>query len=53
MKNYYKDDCGYSGLELLADGTYVATSYGHWRKNENPYIVSVRFKLQDLEREYF
>lgn len=52
MKNYYKDDCGYSGLELLQDGTFVATSYGHWIENEKPYIVSVRFKLDDLEREY-
>ena len=50
MKNYYKDDCGYSGLELLKDGTFVATSYGHWIEDEKPYIVSVRFKLEDLER---
>jgi len=27
MKNYYKDDCGYAGLELLPDGTFIATSY--------------------------
>jgi len=53
MKNYYKDDCGYSGLELLKDGTFVATSYGHWVENEKPYIVSTRFKLEDLEKKYF
>lgn len=52
MKNYYKDDCGYSGLELLEDGTFVATSYGHWVDNEKPYIVSISFSLDNLEREY-
>lgn len=50
-KNYFKDDCGYSGLELLPDDTFVATTYGHWIENEAPYIISVRFKLSDLEKE--
>lgn len=53
MKNNYKDDCGYSGLELLEDDTFVATSYGHWEEKQKPYIVSVRFKLEDIEKKYF
>jgi len=35
-------DCGYPGLEVLPDGTVVATTYGHWKKGESPYIKSVR-----------
>lgn len=42
-------DCGYSGLHCLPDGTFVATSYGHWADGEEPYILSVRFKLADLD----
>lgn len=41
-------DCGYPGLERVFDGALVATTYGHWAKGEEPYIVSVRFRLQDL-----
>ncbi len=42
-------DCGYAGLEALSDGTFVATTYGHWRAGEPPYIVSVRFTLAELD----
>lgn len=50
MDNTKDGDCGYSGLELLPDGTFVATTYGHWAKGEEPFIVSVRIKLGDLDR---
>lgn len=43
-------DCGYSGLEVLPDGTFVATTYGHWEAGKEPYILSVRFKLSDLDK---
>jgi len=49
MDNTKGRDCGYSGLELRPDGTFVATTYGHWSKDEPPYIVSVRFKLEELD----
>lgn len=42
-------DCGYAGLELLGDGTFVATSYGHWTEGEEPYILAVRFRLEELD----
>lgn len=42
-------DCGYSGLHCLPDGTFVATSYGHWTEAEEPYVLSVRFKLSELD----
>jgi len=49
MKNHKEQDCGYAGLELLPDGTFVATSYGHWIEGEPPFIVCVRFTLKDLD----
>jgi hypothetical protein len=36
-------------VEVLPDGTFVTTTYGHWRTNEEPYIVSVRLKLGELD----
>jgi hypothetical protein len=42
-------DCGYPGLELLPDGTFIATTYGHWIEGEEPFIMSVRFKLAELD----
>ncbi len=50
MKNYHAWDCAYSGLEALKDGTLVATTYGHWQQNEQPYIVCVRFKLEETDK---
>ena len=48
MKNHKGADCAYPGLELLPDGTFVTTTYGHWTPGEQPYIVSVRFKLEEI-----
>ncbi len=42
-------DCAYAGLETLADGTLVATTYGTWTAGEKPYILSVRFSLAELD----
>lgn len=42
-------DTTYPGVELLPDGTFVTTTYGHWTQGEEPYIMSVRFKLEDLD----
>lgn len=43
-------DCGYSGLELLPDGTFVATTYVKYEpgptKNS---VVSVRFRFAELD----
>ncbi len=49
MDNLKAADCAYPGVELLPDGTFVTTTYGHWSSNEAPYIVSVRFKLNELD----
>jgi len=42
-------DTTYPGVELLPDGTFVTTTYGHWDEGEQPYILSVRFKMEDLD----
>jgi len=49
MDNHKGADCAYPAVELLPDGTFVTTTYGHWTQGEQPYIVSVRFKLQELD----
>lgn len=49
MDNTKGADCTYPGVELLPDGTFVTTTYGHWTEGESPYIVSVRFRLNELD----
>lgn len=44
-------DCGYPGVELLPDGTIVATTYVKYRDNKDKNsVVAVRFKLDDLPK---
>ena len=47
--NHKGADCAYPGVELLPDNTIVTTTYGHWAKDEEPYILSVRLKLGELD----
>jgi len=44
-----KGDLGYPGLELLPDGTFVATTYAVLAPNEKNSVVSVRFKLDEID----
>ena len=41
--------CGYPGLEVLPDGTFVATTYTALEPGELHSIVSVRFKLDEMD----
>ncbi len=50
--NYHDWDCCYPGVELLPDGTFVVTTYGHWEKDEEPYIISVRVRMGELDAKY-
>ncbi len=43
-------DCGYAGLEVLPDGTFVATTYTVHQAGEQPSVVSVRFRLDETDR---
>jgi hypothetical protein len=45
-----KGDCGYAGVELLADGTIVATTYVKYAPGpEKNSVVSVRFTLSETD----
>lgn len=48
-KNYHRWDCAYPGVEILPNGTFVVTTYGHWEASEAPYILSIRFTLTELD----
>jgi hypothetical protein len=37
-------------VESLPDGTLLATTYGHWDAGKPPYILSVRFTLDEIDR---
>ncbi|MGY8675697.1 MAG: sialidase family protein, partial [Verrucomicrobiia bacterium] len=47
--NHKGADCTYPGVEVLPDGTVVTTTYGHWTQGEQAYILSVRFKGDELD----
>lgn len=51
MDNKKGSDCAYPGVEVLPDGTFVATTYGHWTEGEEPYVVSVRLRLSELDEK--
>src|SRR5690606_21551325 len=40
----------YPGLELLPDGTFVATNSVKYRPDESYSVVSVRFKLSETDK---
>ena len=42
-------DCGYAGLEVLPDGTFVATTYLIHKPGEEHSVISVRFDLTELD----
>ncbi|MFM1871988.1 MAG: hypothetical protein RL398_1410 [Planctomycetota bacterium] len=42
-------DCAYPGVEVLPDGTFVLTTYGHWEAGEAPFVRSVRLRLEELD----
>ena len=46
-----KGDLGYPGLELLPDGTFIATTYAVLKKGEKHSVVSVRFKMEELDEK--
>ncbi|MFT7670106.1 MAG: hypothetical protein ACI8X5_002813 [Planctomycetota bacterium] len=48
--NTHNWDCAYPGVEVLANDTFVLTTYGHWVKDQEPYILSVRLKLDELDQ---
>jgi hypothetical protein len=49
-KNFKGADCAYPAIELLPDGSFLATTYGHWLPGEAPFILSTRFRLDETDR---
>lgn len=50
LHNYAGTDCGYPGLELLPDGTFVATTYlKYWPDERKHSVVSTRFTLAEVD----
>jgi hypothetical protein len=43
-------DTTYPGVEILEDGTILTTTYGHWQEDEQPYIISVRLKANEIDQ---
>jgi len=50
MDNKEGSDTAYPGVEVVRDGTIVTTTYGHWQAGQQPYIVSVRLRLAELDK---
>lgn len=50
MDNTKDWDCAYPGVEVLPDGTFVTTTYGHWTEGESPHVVSIRFTLKEIDQ---
>lgn len=48
MHNTKGADCAYPGVVVLPDDTIVTTTYGHWEEGQEPYIMTVRLKLEEL-----
>lgn len=50
LHNYAGMDCGYSGVELLPDGTILATTYiKYWNDNRRHSVVSVSVRPEYLD----
>ncbi len=49
MDNLKGGDCAYPGVEMLPDGTILATTYGHWERGDEPFIMAVRLTLAELD----
>lgn len=48
--NHKGVDCAYPTLKLLPDGTILNITYGHWTPGEAPYILQVRFTMDELDQ---
>ncbi len=51
LRSPKKGDLGYPGVEVLPDGTFVATTYAVLEPGEKNSVVSVRFSLKEIDEE--
>ncbi|MCP4639245.1 MAG: exo-alpha-sialidase [bacterium] len=52
LHNHAGADCGYPGVELLPDGTIVATTYVKYREGEKKHsVVCTRFTMDEIDKK--
>lgn len=52
LHSYAGGDCGYPGMEILPDGTIVATTYIKYRDDKNKHsVVSTRFSIKETDKK--
>lgn len=50
LHSFAGGDCGYPGVERLADGTIVATTYiKYWKDSRKHSVVCTRFRLEETD----
>lgn len=50
LHSFAGSDCGYPGMEMLPDGTIIATTYIKYKNDKNKHsVVSIRFKIQETD----
>jgi len=50
LHSYAGADCGYPGMEILPDGTIIATTYIKYRPGKEKHsVVSTRFKIEQID----
>jgi|GEM_PF-1195744 len=53
LHSHASRDCGYPGVELLDDGTIIATTYIKYRKGKAKHsVVSTRFKIEETDGRF-
>jgi hypothetical protein len=40
------------GVTILPEDSFVVTTYGYWEKDKEPYILSIRFTMKELDEKY-
>ena len=50
LHSYAGSDCGYPGMEILPDGTIIATTYIKYKDDKNKHsVVSTRFTIKETD----
>ncbi len=50
LHSYAGSDCGYPGMQILSDGTIIATTYIKYKDGKNKHsVVSTRFRIQETD----
>jgi len=50
LHSYAGHDCGYPGMEILDDGTVIATTYIKYKPGKKQHsVLNTRFKLEELD----